>query len=60
MNALNGFWSLNPADHDPARTTKTEKDFAKRHDFKDIKFLVKIKDIHKTEKKKSISISVFG
>ena len=43
---------LNPANHHLARITKTDKDFAKRLDFKDIKFPVKIRDIHKTEKKK--------
>ena len=52
--------NLNPTDLDPRRTTKTEKDFAKKLDFKDIKFSVKIRDIHKTERKNSISISVFG
>ena len=50
---------LNPADHHPARITKADKDFAKRLDFKDIKFPV-IRDIHKIEKKNSIDISVFG
>ena len=42
---------LNPADHNPKIITKTDKDFAKRLDFKDIKFLVEIRDIHKLEKK---------
>ena len=42
---------LNPADHNPRIITKTDKDFAKRLDFKDIKFLVEIRDIHKLEKK---------
>ena len=51
---------LNPADHNPRRITKTDKDFAKRLDFKDIKFLVKIREIHKLEKNNSIDISVFG
>ena len=32
----------NPANHHPARITKSDKDFAKRLDFKDIKFPVKI------------------
>ena len=31
---------LNPADHHQPRTTKVDKDFAKRIDFKDIKFPV--------------------
>ena len=57
-------WSLvgylNPADRNPARITKADKDFAERLDVKGIKFPVKIRDIHKIEKKNSISISVFG
>ena len=43
-------WSLvrylNPADHYPTRITKADKDFAKKFDFKDIKFSVKISDNH--------------
>ena len=42
---------LNPADHNPRRITKSVKDFAKRLDFKDMKFLVKTRDIHKIEKR---------
>ena len=38
---------LNPADHNQRRVTKADKDFAKRLDFKGIKFPVKIRDIHK-------------
>ena len=39
----------------------TDKDFAKRLDFKNIKFPVKIRDIQKIEKKNFIQdISVFG
>ena len=41
---------LKPADYHPARITKAGKDFAKRLDFKDIKFPVKTRDIHKIEK----------
>ena len=51
---------LNPANHRPARITKSDKDFAKGLDFKDNKFRGKIRDIHKIESKNSISISVFG
>ena len=51
---------LNPVDHHQARITKADKDFAKKLDFKDIKFPVKVRDIHKIEKKDSIGISVFG
>ena len=51
---------LNPADHHPARITKAHKGFEKRLDFKDIKFPVKIRDIHRIENKNSIGIIVFG
>ena len=51
---------LNPADHNPRIITKADKDFAKRLDFKEMKFPVKTKDIHKIEKKNSIDVSVFG
>ena len=43
---------LNLADHNPRRITKADKDFSKRLDFKDIKCLVIIRDIHKIKKKK--------
>ena len=42
---------LNPADHHPTSIRKIDKDFARKRDFKDIKFPVKIRDIHKVEKK---------
>ena len=48
---------LNPAYHNTARITKAAKEFAKKHDFKDIKFLVKIRDIHKIERKNFIGIT---
>ena len=51
---------LNPANHHPSRITKADKDFAKKRDFKDKKCPVKIRNIHKIEKKNSISIGVFG
>ena len=51
---------LHPADHHPPRITKACKNFAKDLDFKDIKFAVKIRDVHKTDKKNSTHISVFG
>ena len=41
----------------PARITKADKGFPKRLDFKDIKFPVKIRDIHKIKKKNFIGIS---
>ena len=57
-------WSLvrhlNTIDHNPARITKADTDFAKTLYFKDIKFPVKIRDIHKIGKKNSIGISNFG
>ena len=52
--------NLNPADHHPARITKVAKAFDKMLDFKDIKFPIKVRNIHKIEKQNSISISVFG
>ena len=51
---------LNPVDHYPARIRKVDKDFAKQLDFKDIKSPVKVREIHKIEKKNSIIISVSG
>ena len=52
INALKWFLvrHLNPADRNPVRITKTDKDFAKKLDFKDIKFLGKTTDIRKTKK----------
>ena len=50
---------LHPADCSPAKITKAGKVLA-RIDFKDIKFPVKIKDIHNIVKQNSINISVFG
>ena len=53
---------LNPANHQPVRITKTDKEFENTHDFSDIKFPVKIRDIQKIYKKKkknSIGINVF-
>ena len=43
---------LNPANHNLRKIIKAGKDFAKILDFKDIKFPVKIGDIHKNEKKR--------
>ena len=52
---------LYPADHNPRRIAKVNKDFDKEPGSKDIKFPVKIRNIHKIKrKKKSIAISVFG
>ena len=49
---------VNPADHHSVKIKKTGKDFAKKLDFKDIKFPVKNRDIHKIEKKNSIENSI--
>ena len=53
---------LNPANHHLARIKKADKDFAKKLDFKNsTKFPVKVRNIHKIEKKKEFHrISVFG
>ena len=51
---------LHPADHNPRRRIKADKDFAKKLDSKDMKLPVKIRDIHKIEKKNFSGISVFG
>ena len=57
-------WSLlrylHPADHHPARITNADKGFAKKFDFKDIKFPVKVRDKNKMERKNPIGISVFS
>ena len=54
-------WSIgrltNRTDHNLRRITKP---FAKKLDFKNTKFPVKIRDIHKIEKKNFIGFSVFG
>ena len=47
---------LNPANHQPVRITKTDKEFENTHDFSDIKFPVKIRDIQKIYKKKLIPL----
>ena len=41
---------LHPPDHHPAGIRNVDKDFAREFDFKDIKFLVKIRGIHKIKK----------
>ena len=48
---------LNLVDHNSRRIAKADDNFAiKKLDFKGIKFPVKIRDIHKIEKKNSIGI----
>ena len=51
---------LNTADHNPRRITKANKDAAKKLIKKDIKFLVKTRDIQKKKKKNFIGISIFA
>ena len=48
---------LNPADLNPERIKKADKEFPKNLGFQDMKFPVRTRDIHK---KNSIGISVFG
>ena len=50
---------LNPADHNSRRISEADKEFVKRLNFKDLRFPVKIRDIHKIEKKNPIIISAF-
>ena len=42
---------LNPVDHHPERIRNVDKLFEGKLGFKDTKFPVKIRDIHKTEKR---------
>ena len=61
LNAWNGAW---PDTYFlqiiiPEELEKLQR-FCRKLDFKDIKFIVKVRDIHKTEKNNSIGISVFG
>ena len=42
---------LHPADHNPARIRKVDKDFAKERNFNEIKFPVKIRDMKKFQKR---------
>ena len=52
------FRYLDPADDNPRRIAKADKGFAKRLDFKDIKFPVKARDIHKIEKKIILALAI--
>ena len=45
------------ADRNSVRITKADKNFAKKLDSKDTKFLAKVRDIHTIERKNSIGIS---
>ena len=44
---------LTSCNHNPRRIRKVDRDFVREVDFKEIKFPVKITDIHKVEKKKN-------
>ena len=59
-NIYQMFMIANPADHHLARIRKMNKDLTRKHDFKDIKFPVKIRDTNKIKKKNCINIHVFG
>ena len=54
------FSYLHSAYHNPARIIKLQKVFESELNFKDIKFIVTIRDACKTENIKFIDISVFG
>ena len=54
------FRYLYPTDHNPRRIRKVDKLYEDKLDFKDIKLTVKVRDIHKIERKNSIGISVFS
>ena len=51
---------VHPEDHHAARIRKVGRLFGDELDFEDMKFPVKIKDIHKIEKNNYVDISVFG
>ena len=54
------FRQIHHADNHPARIRKIGKDFAKELVFKDVRIPVKIRNIHKIEKKNYVAISIFG
>ena len=51
---------LQTTDHNPRRIRKVDKLYGDKLDFKDMEFPVKVRDIHKIERKNSISISISG
>ena len=53
------FGQIHPADHNPRRIRKVGKSNGDILDFKDIKFPVKVTDIHEIKRKNSIGISAF-
>ena len=50
---------LNPGECNPARITKSDKDLAKKLEFKDFEFLVKIRNICKIEKRILLKHSIY-
>ena len=52
-------WYLHSVDHNPKRFTKADKEIAKKLDFKDIKFPVKVADFLKIEKKNFMLVFFF-
>ena len=57
-------WSLvryfHPLDKNLARNRKIDNDLLKEFDFEDIAFPLKIRDIHKVEKKSASALVAFG
>ena len=52
---------ITSCNHNPKMIRKIFKDFVKTRDFKDMHFLVKIRDIYKIKKKKnSVGIRIFS
>ena len=49
---------LHPTVHNPRRIRKVDKLYGDKLDFKDIKFVVEVRDIHKVGRKNSIGIGV--
>ena len=43
--------AFHPPDNNPAIIRKVDKDFVREFNFKDMKFSIKIRDIHKIEKR---------
>ena len=50
---------LHPAEDNLRKITKADKDFAKKHDFEDIKFQSKLETFTKLQKNFFINISIF-
>ena len=50
---------LHPAEDNLRKITKADKDFAKKHDFEDIKSQSKLETFTKLQKKFFINISIF-